>query len=575
MEILPIEPDRSSPVDQLVEPNEASNVNAPVPDAGWTRRSVLKGLALAAGGAFAPALWTRQVRAATDNLVVESAAGKLRGMSIDGVHVYKGVRYGATTAGANRFMPPGPVAPWAGIQDATGFGNSAPQDAESLGAIANWYTKIQPISEDCLFLNIFAPGHDKSRARRPVMVWLHGGGWASCAGTAPGFDGTNLARDGDVVVVTVNHRLNLFGYLYLGDKDARFADAGNAGMLDLVASLKWVRDNIAAFGGDPNNVTIFGQSGGAAKVAALMGMPAAQGLFHKAVVESCSGGLRLEGQQEAEQQAHVLASRLGLQGLDGATLQAMPMEQLLDAMKAVKDPFRPVLDGRSFRQNPFDPSASTLAASVPLLIGNAATETTLYLAINPRNLSLDSAEVHKRVARLLKIDDAQTTGMIDVYRASLTEPSPSDVLAAISTDYVFRRNTLHLAALQSKQAPVYTYVFDWKTPVMGGLLHSPHTVEVPFVFGTTKAASGLLGNGPEIPELSRTVMGAWVAFAKTGNPNTSRLPHWPKYDVDTRSAMMLDTESHVARDPGSEARRTIDGLPPYEYNVDRGSMLHA
>lgn len=556
---------------------EPENAAPPVHARGQSlgRRAVLKGLALGAGGALAPALLARTVKAATSGLVVETVQGKVRGSSVAGARVYKGIRYGASTAGANRFMPPAPVMPWAGIRDATQFGNSAPQQPESLGAIETWYTTLQPLGEDCLFLNVFAPAHEKSRARRPVMVWLHGGGWSSCAGTSPGFDGTNLARDGEVVVVTVNHRLNVFGYLYLGDKDPRFADAGSAGMLDLVAALRWVRDNIGEFGGDPHNVTIFGQSGGAAKVTALMGMPAARGLFHKAVVESCSGGLRLNGQDEAVQQGRLLAEHLGMPSLDGAALQAVPMERLIAAMHPIKDPFRPVLDRRNFLHDPFDPAASELAASVPMLVGNAATETTLYLAIDPRNLSLDAAQVHQRVARLLKIDAAEAAGMIEVYRAELDKPSPSDVLAAISTDYIFRRNTLRVAELQARQAPVYAYLFDWHTPVMGGLLHAPHTVEVPFVFGTTKVAAGLLGHGPEIPKLSRDVMGAWTAFARTGNPNTPHLPHWPQYDATGRASMLLNVESRVAHDPGGQARKLLDKLPPYEYNVDRSSMLHA
>jgi para-nitrobenzyl esterase len=538
-----------------------------------TRRTVLKGLAVAAGGIVVPALYSCASPGTVSNPVVETRIGKLRGINANGVDVFKGVRYADTTAGANRFMPPQPVAPWAGIKDATSFGASAPQRAESLGATDSWYTAIEPVSEDCLFLNVFAPSHDKASAKRPVMVWLHGGGWWGCAGTAPGFDGTNLARGGDVVVVTVNHRLNVFGYLHLGDKDPRFADSGNAGMLDVVACLAWVRDNIQAFGGDPGSVTVFGQSGGAGKVAALMDMPAARNLFHKAVIESCSGGIHLDSREEATQQAHLLGAQVGIADLDPARLQSVPMEQLLIAMKAVKDPFRPVVDGRGFLRHPFDPGAPAQSASMPLLIGNAATEMTLYMAADPRNFTLGMTEVRKRIGLLLKLDGAGSDRVIDAYRTSPPKASASEVLAAVSTDYVFRRNTTRIAALQSAQAPVYDYVFDWKTPIMGCDLHSPHTVEVPFVFGTTGAAVGLLGNGPEIGELSRNVMGAWVAFARTGNPNTAALPVWPAYDTANRSTMMLDVRSHVESNPGGIARQALDGLPPYEYNIDRSSVV--
>jgi para-nitrobenzyl esterase len=546
----------------------------PEPHCDLGRRSVLKGLSVAAGGALAPGLVSCAVQISADHPVVETDAGKLRGANVNGVSVFKGVSYADTTAGVNRFMPPRPVQRWAGIKDATVFGSSAPQQIESLSALDSWYSTIQPISEDCLYLNVFAPGHDPASGKRPVMVWLHGGGWWGCAGTAPGFDGTNLARNGDVVVVTVNHRLNAFGYLYLGDKDPRFADSGNVGMLDVVASLKWVQDNIAAFGGDPGNVTVFGQSGGAAKVAALMDMPAARNLFHKAIIESCSGGIHLTSQQEAIRQSHELSARLGVADMDGAALQAIPMEQLLLAVKSVKDPFRPVVDGRTFVRHPYDPTAPAQAASMPLLIGNAATEMTLYMAAVPGNFSLGLPEVNRRIGLLLKLDGAQANRVVDAYRADLADPSPSDILAAVSTDYVFRRNTTRIASLQSAHAPVYDYVFDWKTPIMGGNLHSPHTIEVPFVFGTMEAAGGLLGQGPELAGLSRSVMGAWVAFARSGNPNTSAMPAWPAYDTGNRSTMMLDVESHVEKDPGGNARRALDSLPPYEYNVDRNSVVH-
>lgn len=537
-----------------------------------SRRKFMKG-AVAVAGTAASLNFIPLARAAVSPPVIETANGKLRGEARNGVNAFLGIRYGESTGGANRFLPPVPVTPWAGVRDATSFGASAPQNPESLGAMERWYTEIQPISEDCLFLNVFAPERD-AHAKRPVMVWLHGGGWSSCAGTAPGFDGTRLARDGDVVAVTVNHRLNVFGYLYFGEDDPRFSRAGNAGMLDLVAALRWVRDNIAAFGGDPGNVTIFGQSGGSAKVASLMAMPAAHGLFHKAVIESCSGGMALDQPDEAARQAHALAARLGIPAFDGKALQALPMQTLLGAMKTVKTPFRPVLDHHNFVRDPFTPDPSPLAATVPLLIGNAATETTLYLSIDPKNLKLTADDVHRRLSKLLKIDDRQTSRIEDVYRATMNDPTPSDVLAAVTTDYVFRRNTTLLAARDSSQAPVYTYVFDWKTPVMDGLLHSPHTIEVPFVFGNIREASGLIGTGPELPQLSRDVMNAWVAFARTGNPDCQYLPRWPRYNVTTKETMMLDTQSHVERDPGGDARQALSDIPLYEYDVNRRAMLH-
>ena len=247
--------------------------------------------------------------------VAETTNGKVRGMLLDGVAVFRGVRYGASTAGANRFLPPQPAAPWAGIRDATDWSCSAPQLTKPTYAdpFYAWYAAIRDMSEDCLFLNVFTPGLDNGR--RPVMVWLHGGGWGNFASSAPGFDGTNLARAQDVVVVSMNHRLNVFGFLQLDKSHERFADSGSAGVLDLVMALRWVRDNAATFGGDPANVTIFGQSGGAAKTAALLAMPAAKGLFHKAIVQSTSGGLRIAGREEAARMAADLGKAMELNAL--------------------------------------------------------------------------------------------------------------------------------------------------------------------------------------------------------------------------------------------------------------------
>jgi para-nitrobenzyl esterase len=523
------------------------------------RRAVLK----SATAAFAVGL-PCTARAA-DEPVAETRQGKLRGASDGGVFTFKGVRYGETTDGANRFLPPVPVTPWAGVRDAVNFGASAPQISGSPGPLSAWYGTIQPISEDCLFVNVYTPG--LGRERRPVMVWLHGGGWSNCAGTAPGFDGTHLARGGDVVVVTINHRLNVFGYLNIGGSDPRFADAGNAGVLDMVAALRWVRDNVEAFGGDPGNVTIFGQSGGAAKVTALMGLPTARGLFHKAIVQSCSGGLRLDGAEESSRQTKALAAQLDMPDVTGPALQAVPMDRLLAATKAVADPFRPVLDDRSFQRDPFDLTAPSIAEDIPLMIGNAATEATLFMAADMGNFTLAAAEVERRVERYLQLDEAHTKRVIDAYRTVLRDATPSELLAAIATDYMYRRNTTRVAELQARQAraPVFAYVFDWKTPVLGGVLQSPHTLEVPFAFGTTDAAAALVGSGPDIPKLVRDTMSRWTSFARSGVPAASGGVKWRPYDATSKSTMMLDLQSHLESNPGGEARQALDDLPYFEY----------
>ena len=507
-------------------------------------------------------------------MTIETTSGKDSGRTAQGAHSFKGIPYADSTAGANRFLPPQPVPPWSGVRDASEYGKSAPQ-APVAQDLLYWYGQIRDVGEDCLTLNVFTPTVDAS-ARKPVMVWLHGGGWWAFSATPPAMQGDHLATRGDVVVVTLNHRLNLFGHLALDDADPRFADSGNAGVLDMVAALCWVRDNIAAFGGDPGNVTIFGHSGGAGKVCALMATEKARGLFHKAIAQSGSGGLRLCTQSDAAEMAQGLAGQLGLARLTGEALQALPLERLLAAYRAAVRPYRPVLDQRTFDRHPFDPEAPAQAAHIPFMAGNASSETRLKMASDLNNFSLDAEQVQRRIARFLQVEPPLAAHIIEAYRAADPAASPSDLLGAISTDYNYIRNMRRAASLQAagSAAPVYAYQFDWRTTVCGGLLRSPHALEIPFIFGTPHEARAMVGEGPDHETLKHMMVATWSAFAHTGNPNNPALPLWPRFDAVKRATMVLDVRSHVESDPGGEARAALDALPYYDYQMPMNFATH-
>jgi para-nitrobenzyl esterase len=508
--------------------------------------------------------------------VLETASGTVCGETIGAVHVFRGVRYGAPTGGTNRFRPPRPCTPWAGIADAVTAPPSAPQRQPrgyELPFYA-WYGATQPQREDCLFLNVFTPA--LGAGRRPVMVWLHGGGWQSCASTAPGTDGTALAGAQDVVVVTVNHRLGLFGYLPVVDlEDERFGDAGQAGLLDIVAALQWVRTHASAIGGDPGNVTIFGQSGGAAKVAALMAMPSACGLFHKAIAQSTSGGHRLMDVAEASRLAHGLRTALDLPASDPALLQDLPPERLLAAGDAIGAHVRPVAGSRTCPAHPFVTVAPSISADVPLLVGTTETETTWYYPQAPAMFSIDVEDALGCIARFLGLDRQGAMRVMAAYRDAAPDADATDLVTAVTTDHLFKRNTFHIADLAAARqgAPVYAYVFARETNAGNGRLRSPHAAEIPFVFGTTDAAAAHCGTGSDIAPMTQRMMATWAAFARTGRPDNSSLPDWPPYRLTDRRTMILDRECRLSGDPVTLAREALQTITPYDYGTNRQSFL--
>jgi para-nitrobenzyl esterase len=496
--------------------------------------------------------------------ILETAYGKLRGISADGVHVFRGVRYGADTGGANRFRPPQPPAPWSGTRDALANGPAAPQLArsENTDPFFAWYSAIEPPSEDCLFLNVFTPGMDD--ARRPVMFWIHGGGWREYSGGATGFDGSALAREQDVVVVAINHRLGVFGHLML-DGDSH-PDAGNVGSLDVVAALEWVRDHACAIGGDPGNVTVFGESGGASKTAALLSMPRARPLFHKAILQSSAGGMRLAKPNEAQRNADGLKAALGLDRLTAEAMRELPMQAVLDATRQVPSSFRGMIDGRTYIEHPFGDHAAAAAVGKPLLIGTTGTEATYYMRGDPGNFALDWSQVVTRLGRFFEIDRSAAARITDAYRAANPEASASLVLFLAASDFIFKRNGYRIAGLQAATgAPVFSYHFEWETPVEDGRMGSVHTLEVPFIFGTTDAARACVGSGQDIAEMSSKMMASWASFARKGDPNTAQLPRWAPYSEADPQVMRLGNKCCLAHDPGGTARSALAGLPYFSY----------
>lgn len=503
--------------------------------------------------------------------VVETSSGKIRGFLNDGIYTFRGVRYGASTGGRNRFMPPRKPEPWAGVRDATSYGASAPQtNPESRGretpetALTRIFSASDgdrvapPESEDCLFLNIWTPGLNPS-GKRPVMVWLHGGGFSSGSASALLYDGTNLARRGNVVMVGINHRLNVFGYTHFGDFGfPEYAHSGNAGQLDIIAALEWVRDNIERFGGDPKRVMIFGESGGGAKVCMLLGSPPAKGLFHSAVVQS-GPSLRMAERPGAAKAAEMLLAELGLDVKRLPEISGFTTDRILSAYFAVTgklargsagDAFRPVLDPQVIPAHPFDPAATRVSEDVPLMIGWNKTEATLFMVEDKEAFSLDEAGMRKRVEALVGADADR---LIDAYRREFPKLSPSAIHFYIASYSRMGSGSVAIAERKAAlgKAPAYLYRFDWESPYMGGKFISPHGLEMPMVFDNAQKVDILTGGGEDARKLAAKMSEAWIAFARKGDPNTpkSGLPRWEPYDAAKRAVMVFDNRCRVEYDP--------------------------
>jgi para-nitrobenzyl esterase len=499
--------------------------------------------------------------------IVVTTGGKVEGTYQDSTYIFKGIPYAARPVGALRWLPPQPAERWDGVRPAREFGPIAPQNPMVGGPIVH---VEQPQDEDCLFLNVWTPGLDD--ARRPVMVWIHGGAFSIGSGSEPMYDSDKLPRRGNAVMVTINYRLGMLGFLRLKEATGgKIPATGNEGLLDQIAALKWVRDNIAAFGGDPANVTVFGESAGAMSIGCLMAMPAARGLFHKAILESGVGSTAVPLEQ-ARAVAERFLEIVNIRGGDADALRALTPQRFLEADTRMRTELAgpgeavrltvvaPVIDGELIPEVTNEAARKGSAKDVPAIIGTNLEEFKLFNAMLPPGVKIDEADLFRRLGAFLNDSDARK--VVEVYRAARQkrgEPAgPADILTAIQTDLMFRIPALGLIeAQQANGQKAYSYLFTWKSPVMGGALGACHALEIGFVFG--KYDDMFCGTGPEADRLSEGIQDAWLAFARTGDPSTGSFGQWPVYGKD-RMTMLLGRDSHVEAAPYDEERRAWEGI---------------
>ncbi len=526
-----------------------------------SRRNLLKqslsaGLAAAMGGAA-----TRRAMAGGASApIAETQYGKVRGVEWNGVRVFRGIPYGGPVDGAARFLPPVGPQPWAGMFDAT---QNAPREIQGTGKMYNdpetgAYFRgsadrdelaDEKNSENCLALNILTPG---PKGKRPVLIYIHGGGYVNLSSQIVVF-GDALPREEDVVLMGINHRLGPFGYMYLGGVSKKY-EVGNVAQLDLVLALQWVRDNIAHFGGDPSNVTLFGVSGGGGKLNTLMAMPSAHGLFHRAIIESGSD-LRAADIDTATKRAQVVLSTLGLSPDQVDKLQSVPPYDLRGASQTRGAEMGPVVDGHTVPRQIWDPTAPEISADIPLIVGNCKDEATLFSKEHPELFDLNEAGLRDHIVKA-GIPEAHADSLLAAYHRDYPKDNPSDIYFRISTDRGARWNAVKQAELKIAQgrANVYLYYFAWAPPVAGGKYRAFHTAEHPLTMRIVRF--------PESDELSKQISGAWVAFARHGNPNRQGLPEWPAYSTTERSTMIFDVpKSAAVKDPNREERQMLLDWP--------------
>ncbi len=548
------------------------------------RRTILKGAAIVVGAGAAMQSCAQTGNAPTESetsgagdpsviaqdgtAVVEIESGKIAGAILREIYSFKGVPYGATTAGQNRFRPAQKPKPWTGIRSSRQYGLVCPQDKgtgrlnDEEAFMFQWQDSVE--GEDCLRVNVWTPGINDN-AKRPVMVWLHGGGFSAGSGhDTLMLDGENLARRGDVVVVSLNHRLNILGFFDLSNYGEKYAKSGNVGMLDIVTALEWVRNNITVFGGDPGRVLIFGQSGGGAKVSTLMGMPDARRLFHRAVVQS--GSFALNNTQDRSQKlADLVMKELGLSAATVDRIQSLPYADLRRASETVLsrvnppfDPltgirrmaaalnFGPVIDSEVLPSAVFEGKAPVLSADIPMIIGTTLNE----FANGMNNPDFKRMTEDELIAKIESIFAGRAKKIISAFRQRTPEAMPYELWSRIASTPI-RQAAVNQAAAKAalNAAPAYLYWFTWQTPIFDGRPQAFHCAELPFVFYNTDRCATMTGGGSDARVLGGQVADAWINFARTGNPNHRDIPSWPEFSSETVPTMMFDSKVQMALNP--------------------------
>ncbi len=500
-------------------------------------------------------VFTRSIPAQSHSPIAVTNYGRVRGFVDQNINVFRGIRYGADTA-SRRFMAPLPPDKWTDIKEAVEYGASSPQSGRG----------GDKQSEDCLFLNVFTPSVGIG-AKRPVMFYIHGGAYSGGSGSSPLYDGVNLCKRGDVVVVSINHRLNAFGYLYLARfGGVEFADSGNAGQLDILLALQWVKDNIAGFGGDPNRVMVFGQSGGGAKIATMMAMPAAKRLFQRAATMS-GQQVTACGALNGTLRAKAILDALKLAPQNTQEIRTMPFQRIVEVLNT-RDPilpyggvnFAPALDERNLLRHPFYPDAPSQSKNIPMIIGNTHDETRAFLGGDESNFTVTWNQLPEKLIPNMRVD-IQPEIVIEKYRMLYPKLSASDLLFKITTASRSWRGAIIEAEERAKSGfPAYAYQLDWASPRDGGKFGSPHGSDIQLVFDNIKKP-GATAIGPEAQQMADTMSETFIQFARTGNPNNKKIPAWKPYTIARRETLVFDVPTHSENDPRGEERRIFEKVP--------------